>query len=270
MIGKVKSKSGAYDPMGLIIDQFMCLSDNFGVLIRDEASGRVAAIDAPEEAPIRAALKRLGWRLDEIIVTHHHHDHTDGIAGLKAEFGALVTAPAAEADKIPGVDRTVKEGDRIALGDTPIEVLETPGHTLGHVSYVIPTAHVAFVGDTLFSIGCGRLLEGTPAMMWRSLKKLAALPRETRIYCGHEYTESNVRFALTVEPNNIDLEGRAEEVKALRAAGKPTLPVTIGDELAANPFLRADHPRLRRALGMADAPAEDVFAEIRKRKDNFR
>jgi hydroxyacylglutathione hydrolase len=256
--------------MGLIVEQFMCLTDNFGVLIHDTESGRTAAIDAPEEAPIRAALARRGWALDEIFVTHHHGDHTDGIPALKAAFGATVTAPAAEAEKIPGVDRTVAQGAALRFGAIAVEVIETPGHTLGHVTYHLPAAKVAFVGDTLFSIGCGRILEGNPAMMWTSLTRLAALRRDTQIYCGHEYTEANVRFALTIEPNNIDLQGRAEEVKALRAQGRPTLPVTIGDELAANPFLRADHPRLRRAVGMLDQPAEAVFAEIRKRKDNFR
>jgi hydroxyacylglutathione hydrolase len=256
--------------MGLIVEQFMCRSDNFGVLIHDTESGRTAAIDAPEEAPILAALDRRGWALDEIFVTHHHADHTDGIVPLKERFRAVVTAPAAEADKIPGVDKTVAEGTALRFGAIAVAVIETPGHTLGHVTYHLPSAKMAFVGDTLFSIGCGRILEGNPAMMWASLMKLAALPRDTQVYCGHEYTEANVRFALTIEPNNIDLQGRAEEVKALRAEGKPTLPVTIGDECAANPFLRADHPRLRRAVGMLDQPAEAVFAEIRRRKDNFR
>jgi hydroxyacylglutathione hydrolase len=256
--------------MALIVEQFMCRTDNFGVLIHDTETGLTAAIDAPEEAPIRAALARRGWTLDEIIVTHHHGDHTEAILPLKADFSAIVTAPEAEAAKIPGVDKTVKEGDTVRLGAVSINVIETPGHTLGHVSYLVPSEKLAFVGDTLFSIGCGRIIEGTPPMMWNSLKRLAQLPRDTAIYCGHEYTEANIRFALTIEPNNIDLQGRAEEARRQRAEGRATLPVLIGDELAANPFLRADHPRLRRAVGMQDAPAEAVFAEIRKRKDNFK
>jgi hydroxyacylglutathione hydrolase len=256
--------------MPLLIEQFSCLSDNFGVLIHDTESGQTAAIDAPEAGPIRARLAEKGWRLDRIFITHHHADHTGGNLELKGEFSCEITGPAGEAGKIPGIDKTVSEGSTFDFGGSLIEVLDTPGHTLGHITYVMPSHHVAFVGDTLFSVGCGRVIEGTPEMMWNSLRKLAALPRETRIYCGHEYTEANCRFALTIEPNNLDLQGRAEEVRLLRSKGEPTLPTTIGDELGTNPFLRADHPRLRRAVGMTDAPAAAVFAEIRARKDRFK
>jgi hydroxyacylglutathione hydrolase len=256
--------------MGLIVEQFPCLGDNFGVLIRDEASGLVAAIDAPAADPIFAALDRKGWRLDRIFVTHHHADHTAGIPALKEKFGCEVVAPVKEADKIPGVDRTVGEPDGFDFGETRIEVLDTPGHTIGHVTYLAPKDRVAFVGDTLFSIGCGRVVEGTMEMMWNSLSKLAALPRDTRFHCGHEYTEANIRFALTIEPNNIDLQGRAEEVRKLRARGLPTLPATIGDELAANPFLRANNRRVKHAVGMPNATDAEVFAEIRGRKDRFK
>jgi hydroxyacylglutathione hydrolase len=256
--------------MALIVDQFMCLSDNFGVLIHDPGRGLTAAIDAPEAEPIRARLAANNWRLDHIFTTHHHGDHTGGNLALKDQFGCEIIGPSGEAGKIPGIDRTVAEGDAIEFGAIRIDVLETPGHTLGHVTYVLPEERVAFVGDTLFSVGCGRVIEGTPEIMWASLKKLAALPRDTKIYCGHEYTEANCRFALTIEPNNLDLQGRAEEVRVLRSKGAPTLPTTIGDELATNPFLRADHPRLRRAIGMTEDPAAAVFAEIRGRKDRFK
>jgi hydroxyacylglutathione hydrolase len=256
--------------MTLIVEQFLCRTDNFGVLIHDSVAGVTASIDAPEEAPIAIKLKERGWRLDHIFVTHHHADHTDGIPALKAAFGAKVTAPAGEAARIPGVDHVAKGGDRLRFGGYDIEVIDTPGHTLGHISYYLPAARIAFVADTLFAVGCGRVIEGTMEMMWQSLEKLAALPPDTSIYCGHEYTEANIRFALTVEPDNADLVARAAEVKALRAAGKLTLPTTIARERATNPFLRAGEPGIRARLGMKDAPAAAVFGEIRRRKDAFR
>ncbi len=256
--------------MTLIIDQFPCLSDNFGVLIHDTDSGRTAAIDAPEFDAVKHRLAELGWNLDEILVTHHHPDHVDGILPLKQAFGCKVIAPAGEADRIPGVDHTVKEGDVLKFGAFDVQVLETPGHTLGHISYYIPEAKVAFVADTLFSLGCGRVIEGTFPMMWNSLEKLLALPDDTAIYCGHEYTASNARFALTIEPANSDLILRAREVEALRAEGKPTLPTTMALEKRTNPFLRVDEPAVRDLLEMPDASAAEVFGEIRSRKDNFK
>ena len=256
--------------MALIIEQFTCGGDNFGVLIHDEASGLTAAIDAPEEAPIRAKLQEKGWHLNDILVTHHHGDHTQGIPPLKAAFGCTVTGPAEEADKIPGIDRTVRGGDKFTFGAFEVRVIATPGHTLGHITYWLPGAGVAFVGDTLFAMGCGRVIEGTPEMMWASLEKLHALPDATAIYCGHEYTETNARFALTVEPDNRDLASRYAEVKRLRAAGKATLPTTIGLEKKTNPFLRAGEKSIRALLGMEQAMPAQVFAEVRKRKDAFR
>jgi len=256
--------------VALIIEQFPCGGDNFGVLIHDEESGLTAAIDAPEEAPIRAKLKEKGWNLDEIFVTHHHADHTQGIAPLKASFGSNVTGPADEAAKISGLDRTVKGGDKFSFGRLDVRVIATPGHTLGHITYWLPDANVAFVGDTLFAMGCGRVIEGTPEMMWASLEKLLALPDTTAIYCGHEYTETNGRFALTIEPDNRDLVSRYEEVKRLRAAGKATLPTTIGLEKKTNPFLRARERSIRANLGMEQAAPGQVFAEVRKRKDSFK
>jgi hydroxyacylglutathione hydrolase len=255
--------------MALAIEQFTCRSDNFGVLIHDPESGLTASIDAPEEAPIRARLAEKGWRLDHILTTHHHGDHVEANLALKSAYGCAITGPAAEAARIPGLDRAVGEGDTVAFGAVAIEVIETPGHTIGHISYVIPKAGVAFVADTLFAMGCGRVFEGTPEMMWSSLEKLLALPDATDIYCGHEYTLANARFALTIEPGNADLVARAKEVEALRAAGKPTLPTTMAIEKRTNPFLRVDEPAIRATLGMADATPAEVFAEIRKRKDNF-
>lgn len=256
--------------MTLEIEQFTCRSDNFGVLVHDPQAGVTAAIDAPEFGPIKDHLARRGWDLTDILVTHHHGDHVEANLPLKQAYQCRITGPAAEADKIPGIDRPVKGGDRFAFGGYEVHVLDTPGHTLGHVSYVIPAAKVAFTADTLFSLGCGRVFEGTPAMMWASLEALMALPDETKVYCGHEYTQANARFALTIEPENADLVARAKEVDALRAAGRPTLPTTIGQEKRTNPFLRAGEPGIARNLGMAGAAPAEVFAEIRKRKDHFK
>lgn len=256
--------------MALVIEQFTCRSDNFGVLIHDPASGLTAAIDAPEEAPIRAKLKEKGWRLDMIFTTHHHGDHVEGNAGLKAEYRCLITGPAAEADKIPAIDRRVSGGDVLHFGAAEVQVIDTPGHTLGHVSYWLPSESVAFTADTLFAMGCGRVFEGTPEMMFASLEKLRALPDQTAIYCGHEYTEANARFALTVDPDNGELLRRTDAVKELRAAGKATLPTTIALEKQTNPYFRVDDAAIRKQLAMEHATPAEVFAEIRKRKDSFK
>src|ERR1700690_3280745 len=210
------------------IHLFPCLSDNFGVLIHDPETGATASIDAPEAVPVEAALQATGWRLTDILVTHHHADHTGGVAELKTRHGCRVTAPRNEAARIPAVDATVGEGDTVKVGGLTARVLETPGHTAGHITYVFDQDRLAFVGDTLFSIGCGRVIEGTPEMMWASLLKLRALPDDTKFYCGHEYTDANIRFAKTIEPNNQALAVRAQEVTQLLAAGKPTIPATIG------------------------------------------
>src|SRR3984885_4691142 len=248
---------------------FPCLTDNFGVLIHDPASGATASIDAPEAAPVEAALAKTGWRLTDILITHHHNDHTAGVGELKARHGCRVVAPRAEARRIAHVDETVGEGDKVQVGGLQGNVIDTPGHTAGHISYFFPDEKLAFVGDTLFSIGCGRVIEGTPEMMWDSLLKLRALPGDTRFYCGHEYTAANIRFAKTVEPNNKALAARAAEVAKLLAAGNATLPATIGAEKAANPFLRADDAEVANAVGLASSPAWKVFAEIRERKNRF-
>jgi hydroxyacylglutathione hydrolase len=246
---------------------FRCLKDNFGVLLHDPASGATAAIDAPDAAPVEAALRATGWRLSDILVTHHHADHTGGIAELKTRHGCRVTAPRNEAARIPAVDATVGAGDTARVGGLTGRVIETPGHTAGHISYVFDADRLAFVGDTLFSIGCGRVIEGTPEMMWDSLLRLRALPDDTQIYCGHEYTEANIRFALTIEPDNPDLRTRAEEARRQVAAGQPTIPTTIGAEKRANVFLRADVPAVAAAVGLAGRPAAQVFAEVRERKN---
>jgi hydroxyacylglutathione hydrolase len=248
---------------------FPCLKDNFGVLLHDPVSGATAAIDAPEAAPVEAALQKTGWRLTDILVTHHHGDHTAGIGELKAHHKCRVVAPRNEAQRIAHVDETVGEGDKVTVGGIEARVIETPGHTAGHISYFLPADHLAFVGDTLFSIGCGRVIEGNPEMMWNSLLKLRALPDGTRFYCGHEYTDANIRFAKTIEPHNKALAARADEVAKLLAAGKPTIPATIGAEKAANPFLRADNAELAQSLGLGGSPPWKVFAEIRERKNRF-
>jgi hydroxyacylglutathione hydrolase len=248
---------------------FLCLKDNYGVLVHDPASGATAAIDAPEAAPIEAALKSTGWKLTDILVTHHHADHTGGIAELKSKYNCRVVAPQAEAGKIPAVDETVREGDKVSVGNLNANVIETPGHTSGHITYWFGGDKLAFAGDTLFSIGCGRVIEGTPEMMWTSLKKLRELPGDTRVYCGHEYTLANIKFARTIEPDNKALAARAAEAEKQIAAGQWTIPTTIDEEKAANVFLRADVPAVAAAVGLAGKPAAEVFAEIRARKNKF-
>ena len=253
--------------MTLEIHQFPCLSDNYGVLIRDSERGVVASIDAPDANAVRAALKEKGWQLHYILTTHHHGDHTDGNLALKAKTGATIIGPKAEAARIPGIDKSVGQGDSFMFGSFKVDVLDTPGHTAGHITYVIPAAKVAFVGDTLFAVGCGRVIEGDMRMMWNSLKKLIALPPETAIYCGHEYTQSNIKFALTIEPGNAALNKRAAEVDALRVAGKPTLPTTMALELATNPFLRVASAEIQQRLGMQGRDDWEIFGEIRERKN---
>jgi hydroxyacylglutathione hydrolase len=249
------------------IHLFPCLKDNYGVLLHDAASGVTAAIDAPEAAAVEGALKATGWRLTDILVTHHHADHTDGIRALKEHHRCRVVAPQAEAARIPLVDETVREHDTVRVGSLEGRVIETPGHTIGQVNYFFPADKLLFAGDTLFSIGCGRVIEGNPEMMWRSLLKLRALPDDTRVYCGHEYTQANIRFARTIEPDNKALAAREQEVGKLLAAHKPTIPSTIGEEKAANPFLRADIAEVAKSVGLSGSPAWQVFAEIRERKN---
>jgi hydroxyacylglutathione hydrolase len=248
----------------LDIEIVPCLTDNYAYLVK--AGAACAVVDPSEPGPVRAALARRGWRLSHILNTHHHLDHTGANLALKQEFGAEIVGPAKDAARIPGLDIGVDETGW-AFGGLPVQVLEVPGHTRGAISFVI--AGHAFTGDTLFAMGCGRLFEGDAAMMWASLSKLMRLPDETRIWCGHEYTSANGRFAQTLEPDNRALAARMDEVTALRQAGRPTLPSTMALEKATNPFLRSDSPAIRQTLGMEEAETVAVFAEIRRRKDRF-
>lgn len=249
------------------IHQFLCLKDNFGVLIHEPETNVTASIDAPDAPPIRDVLRLKGWRLTHILVTHHHADHTQGIADLKAETGCTVIGPRNESAKIKGLESLVGEGDSFSFGSVRVQVLDTPGHTAGHITYWLPSEAVAFAGDTIFAVGCGRVIEGSMEQMWNSLSKIAKLPPDTELYCGHEYTLANVKFALTIEPENEALQRRAAEVERLVAAGKPTLPTRVSEELATNPFLRAGSPAIRKRLGLEKAADWQVFAEVRERKN---
>jgi len=251
------------------IHQFACLSDNYGYLVHDKASGATASIDTPEVGPILKALDERGWKLTHILNTHHHPDHAGGNAELKARFNCLVIGPRGELDLIPTIDRPVGQDDIVELGEARARVIDVPGHTRGHIAYHFADDKVVFVGDTLFALGCGRLFEGTAEQMWNSLGKLMVLPDDTRVYCAHEYTQSNARFAVTVEPHNKALRARAKEIDEKRARDEWTVPSTIGLERATNPFLRAMSPDLRATLNLENAANVDVFAETRRRKDNF-
>ncbi|MGX1198428.1 hydroxyacylglutathione hydrolase [Parvibaculum sp. MBR-TMA-1.3b-4.2] len=255
--------------MSLEIHQFPCLNDNYGYLVHEPKSGATAAIDTPDAKAIEKALKEKGWTLTHILNTHHHYDHAGGNEELKAKTGCTIIGPKGEAAKIPGLDRAVGDGDMVELGEARARVFDVPGHTAGHVAYYFEEDGVAFVGDTLFALGCGRLFEGTPEQMWTSLSKLMALPDDTIVYCAHEYTQANARFAVTVDPENTALAARAKEIDAKRARGEWTVPTTIGLEKATNPFLRAADPKLRHAIGLDAASDVEVFAETRHRKDNF-
>lgn len=251
------------------VHQFPCLSDNYGFLLHDPESGETVTIDTPEVDAINAALETRGWQLTAIWNTHHHFDHAGGNEALKARWGCEVVGAAADAHRIPGIDRRVVEGDMVALGKTQAQVIETPGHTSGHIAYYFAQAGRAFVGDTLFALGCGRLFEGTAEQMWHSLGKLKALPDDTAVYCAHEYTAANAAFALSVDPGNAALRQRAADIHARRERDEPTVPTAIGLEKRTNPFLRADDEALAASLALANAAPVAVFAETRRRKDSF-
>lgn len=253
----------------LTVYQFPCRTDNYGVLVHEPQNNLTVAVDTPDPAPIRAALKERGWTLTHIFTTHHHGDHTAGHAELKSETGCKIIAPAKEASRIPAVDNRVSEGDEFDFGGHRVHVLETPGHTAGHVTYWLPDDGIAFAGDTLFSLGCGRLFEGDGAMMWASLQKLMSLPPETLIYCGHEYSQSNAAFALSVEPGNVALQERARQIEELRGKGLPTIPVTIEAELSQNPFLRPDSLEIQQRIGKVGHPFATIFTELRRLKDVY-
>lgn len=252
------------------IRTFLCRSDNIGVLIRDPETGACAAIDVPEAAPVLAALRETGWTLTDILVTHRHADHVEGIPEVKRATGARVVAPAKAGAAVPDVDVAVSEGDRVSVGALEAQVWETPGHCADHVSYVFADAGVAFAGDTLFTLGCGRVLEDTPETLWRSLGRFLALPDETEIYSGHDYVASNARFALAADPDNDALKRRAKEAETAAAEGRFLIPSTLATERATNPFLRAGEPALARSAGLEPgADAEAVFVALRAWKNRF-
>jgi hydroxyacylglutathione hydrolase len=254
----------------LQIVQFPCLSDNYGYLLHDPDAGLTAAIDTPDADEIEAQLSARGWRLTHIFNTHHHDDHAGGNLVLKERHDCLIVGPKADAARIPGIDVGVGERFRVVFGDRRIDVFETPGHTTGHIVYYVPEASAAFVGDTLFAMGCGRLFEGTPEQMWSSLQKILRWPDDTALYCAHEYTLANGRFALTVEPDNPALVDRVRDVELLRQAGKPTVPTTLRQEKATNPFLRPASSALKAAIGLEGGDEISVFARTRYLKDSFR
>ncbi len=245
------------------------LSDNYIYLARCPTTGAVAVIDPAEAGPVTEALSAKGWGLAAIFNTHHHGDHTGGNRALKAQFGCPVIGARADRARIPEIDIAVEGGDAYQFGTEMVEVIATPGHTSGHLAFYFPAAKTLFCGDTLFSLGCGRLFEGTAGEMWASLSALQRLPGDTLVYCAHEYTLANARFALTIEPENTALAARVEEAQRQRDQGRPTLPTTLATERATNPFLRAGDPGIAARLGMTGAPAVEVFAEIRRRKDHF-
>jgi len=251
--------------MPIAVHQFACLSDNYGYLVQDEATGLTASIDTPDADAVLSALKATGWTLTLIMNTHWHADHAGGNAVVKAATGATIVGPQ-EVTRIAPLDRELHEGDAVKLGETLFQVIDTGGHTLGHISYHDAADHAVFVGDTLFALGCGRVFEGTAQQMWGSLQKLAALPDDTAVYCAHEYTAANARFALSVDDSPV-LKARAAAVFAARERGEPTVPTTVGAEKAANPFLRA--PLLAPAMGLTNAAPYEAFASVRAAKDAF-
>jgi hydroxyacylglutathione hydrolase len=248
---------------------FLCLSDNIGVLIHDDETGATASVDAPDAAAVERALKEMNWRLSHIIVTHRHADHTQGIPALKAKTGAHVVAPRKAAAQVPDADELVAGGDKVKIGALVASVLDTPGHCADHISYWFQKHNALFAGDTIFTLGCGRISEATPSVLWSSLQRIAGLPDETRIWSGHDYTLSNGKFALSVDGANAALKKRYAEAEKLRALGKLTVPTTLAEEKATNPFLRAGDPQVQKAVGMAGADASAVFAELRERKNRF-
>ena len=255
--------------MPLEIVTIPCLSDNYAFLAHDAASGETALIDAPEPGPILSELNARGWTLSHVLLTHHHWDHVDGLPGILESHPAKVIGAAADSYRLPPLDQQVHEGDVFEIGGEPVQVLDVSGHTIGHIAFYMPESAAVFTADSLMALGCGRLFEGTAPQMWASLSKLAALPDETIVYSGHEYTQSNAKFAITVDPDNSALQQRIIEIDAARAAGKPTVPSTLAVEKATNPFLRPADPAIQAHLGMIDADPAAVFAEIRTRKDRF-
>ncbi len=254
---------------GLDIELVPLLKDNYAYLLHDRAGGATAIVDPSESGPVLAAAAAKGWRLTHVLNTHHHRDHSGGNLELKQATGCTIVGPQADRARIPGIDVALDDGESWSLGRSPAQVLFIPGHTRGHIAFWFCEDAALFCGDTLFALGCGRMFEGTAPQMWASLDRLRRLPGETRVYCGHEYTQANARFALTIERDNAALAARAQRVDAARAAGRPTIPSTMAEECATNPFLRADQPAVAAAVGLPGAGPVAVFAEVRKRKDSF-
>jgi hydroxyacylglutathione hydrolase len=255
--------------MPLEIITLPCRSDNYAYLLRDGTTGSVAVVDAPEAGPIARAVEERGWKLDQILLTHHHADHVDGVEALRERFGCRVLGAEADRRRLPPLDTGLAEGDEVAIGAVRGRVLDASGHTIGHLAFHFPEARALFAADSLMVMGCGRLFEGTPEMMWTTLSKLAALPGETRLFSGHEYTEGNLAFALSLGEPDAALAQRAAAIRAARAAGRDTMGPTLEEERRTNPFLRACDPAMKRHLGMEALPDAAVFAEIRRRKDAF-
>lgn len=255
--------------MALAMITVPCLADNYAYLVHDAASGRTAVVDVPEVGPILAALDAQQWRLTDILITHHHPDHIDGVDALRDRTRAPVYGAAADAHRLPRLDEALVEGSRFWIGTEEVQVIEVPGHTIGHIAFLMPTSGYAFTADSLMAGGCGRLFEGSARQMHGALQKFAKLPPATLICSGHEYTTSNLRFAATIEPENAALAARIAETAALRAEGKATVPEQLSVELATNPYLRAHLPAVKAAVGLPDADDVMVFAEIRARKDRF-
>lgn len=255
--------------MTLDIQQIPVLSDNYVYLIKEPESGCVAVVDPAVTAPVLGQANKLDWDITHVFNTHHHDDHTGGNLEIKEKTGCTIVGPGHDRDRIPGIDIEVSDGETFQFGKEVAQVLFVPGHTLGHIAFWFPDSDALFCGDTLFSIGCGRVFEGTMDQMWSSLSRLRALPPETRVYCAHEYTQGNIDFAVTVDPNNLALRTRATDVRTKREKGLPTVPSRLGEEVAANPFLRADREDLQKALGMTGADPVAVFTEVRQRKDAF-
>lgn len=254
--------------MPLTLVTIPCLSDNYAYLLHNDATGETALIDAPESGPITTELSRRGWTLTDIVLTHHHWDHVDGVEGLRNDT-TRVTGAAADAHRLPPLTHQVQDGDTITLCGARADILDVSGHTVGHIAIHLPDEHLLFTADSLMAMGCGRLFEGTPDMMWASLQKLRSLPDDTTVCSGHEYTATNIDFALSIDPNNPALIARADAVRSARTQGQPTVPSRLSDEKQTNPFLRADDPALQSALGMTGADNVAVFTEIRSRRNNW-
>ena len=255
--------------MPLEIVTIPCRSDNYAFLLNDAETGETALVDAPDASPIETVLGERGWSLDKIFLTHHHTDHVEGVPALVNQFGAKVFGAKADEHRLPPLDTALSEGDTVTVGASVGHVIDVSGHTVGHIALHFRDAAAAFTADSLLALGCGRVFEGTMPHMWESLSKLAALPDDTLLYSGHEYTEANARFAMTIEPDNADLAARRADIAAMRAQGAATVPSALLLEKATNPFLRANLPQVKALLGMAEATDAEVFAEIRMRKDRF-